>query len=101
MPLLEISIAPVGNASASFSSHVNRAVQRIEQRNLNYQITPTATVIEGDLDELMEVAKDIHRDALQNGSSRVITNINIDDRTDKPIALQQQVQAVLQPHERI
>lgn len=100
MPLLEIRIAPVGTATASFSSYIDRAINRIEEKNLNYQVTPTATVIEGELDELMEVAKNIHRDALQNGSDRVITNISIDDRADKPIALQQQVRAVHQPNEK-
>ncbi|AFV11529.1 hypothetical protein DUF77 [Thermacetogenium phaeum DSM 12270] len=96
MPLLEISVVPVGTGQPSFSSSVTDAVRTIERRGLNYQITPTATVIEGDLEELMEVAKEIHQNALGRAASRVITNITIDDRIDKDISLQQQVETVKQ-----
>lgn len=96
VPLLEISVVPVGTGQPSFSSSVTDAVRTIEKRGLNYQVTPTATVIEGDLDDLMEVAKEIHQNALDNAANRVITNITIDDRTDKDISLRQQVDAVKQ-----
>lgn len=96
MALLEISVVPVGTQTASFSSYVTDAVRLIEQRGLNYQVTPTATVIEGDLQQLMDVAKQIHQNAFANGCNRVITNISIDDRNDKNIDLNQQVQAVKQ-----
>ncbi len=96
MPLLEISVVPVGTGQPSFSSSVTDAVRTIEERGLNYQVTPTATVIEGDLDDLMEVAKEIHQNALDKAASRVITNITIDDRTDKNLSLKKQVDAVKQ-----
>ncbi|MBZ4687222.1 MAG: hypothetical protein PWQ96_835 [Clostridia bacterium] len=96
MPLLEISVVPVGTNTASFSSHVSDAVRLIKQRGLKYQITPTATVIEGNLDQLMEVAKEIHQKAIANGVNRAITNITIDDRTDKKLDMNQQVQIVQQ-----
>lgn len=96
MALLEISVVPVGTNTASFSSYVNDAVQTIERRGLKYQITPTATVIEGDLNQLMDVAKEIHQGTMNNGVNRVITNITIDDRKDKHIDLTQQVSVVRQ-----
>ncbi|MDB5083250.1 MAG: hypothetical protein JWN30_136 [Bacilli bacterium] len=96
MPLLEISVVPVGTNSPSFSSYVADAVRLIEQKGLAYQITPTATVIEGDLNQLMEVAREIHENAINNGSNRVITNMSIDHRTDKNIDLHQQVNVVQQ-----
>ncbi|MBO8169476.1 MAG: MTH1187 family thiamine-binding protein [Thermoanaerobacteraceae bacterium] len=96
MPLLEISVVPVGTSMASFSSFVSDAVRLIEQKGLNYQVTPTATVIEGDIDQLMETAREIHRQAVANGINRVITNITIDDRTDKQLDLKQQVDIVQQ-----
>ncbi|GBF10791.1 MTH1187 family thiamine-binding protein [Tepidibacillus infernus] len=96
MPLLEISVVPVGTNTPSFSSHVSHAVQLIEQKGLKYQVMPTATIIEGDLNQLMEIAKEIHQDALSNGVSRVITNMSIDDRTDKTINMTHQVEVVQQ-----
>ncbi|MCD8502446.1 MAG: MTH1187 family thiamine-binding protein [Bacillaceae bacterium] len=94
MPLLEISVVPVGTETTSFSSHVTNAVSIIKEMGLTFEVTPTATVIEGELDELMEVAKLIHRNELNNGTKRVITNISIDDRIDKPISLKEQVEII-------
>ncbi|MFC7440312.1 MTH1187 family thiamine-binding protein [Laceyella putida] len=94
MALLEISVVPVGTNTASFSSYVTNAVNLIEQNGLNYQVTPTATVIEGDINQLMDIAKQIHQNAMANGVNRVITNISIDDRTDKKVNMLQQIQVV-------
>lgn len=94
MPLLEISIIPVGTNTPSFSSYVKQVTRLIENRGLAYQVTPTSTVIEGSLDDLMDVAKDIHTAALANGTNRIITNMSIDDRTDQSLSLHRQVEAV-------
>ncbi|MGJ9385520.1 MTH1187 family thiamine-binding protein [Salipaludibacillus sp. CF4.18] len=94
MPLLEISVVPVGTQSESFSSDVEAAVSIIKKRGLSYQVTPTATIIEGDLDDIMDVAKEIHHNEIGNGAKRVVTNITIDDRIDKPISLDRQVDHV-------
>ncbi|KPC68245.1 hypothetical protein ADL26_20285 [Thermoactinomyces vulgaris] len=94
MALLEISVVPVGTGTASFSSYVDDAVKLIEKNGLNYQVTPTATVIEGDVPRLMELAMQIHQNAMSNGASRIITNICIDERTDKQMYMLNQVQAV-------
>jgi len=94
MPLMEISIVPVGTNTPSFSNMVKDVCRMVEQSGLHYQITPTATVIEGDLDRLMDVAREIHRSSMQNGTNRVITQITIDDRRDQPISLESQVAKV-------
>ncbi len=94
MPLLEISVIPVGTNSASFSSSVTDAIRLIEQKGLTYQITPTATIVEGSLDQVMDVAKAIHQNALSNGVNRVVTHLSIDDRIDKPMSMNQQVETV-------
>lgn len=96
MPLMEISIVPVGTNSSSFSSVIKDVCRVIDQKGLNYQVTPTATVIEGNIDQLMSVAAEIHQTSLQNGADRVITQITIDDRLDQPMNLHSQV-AKVQP----
>lgn len=96
MPLLEISVIPVGTNTPSFSSSITDAVRLIEQKGLKYQLTPTATIIEGEIDQLMDVAKAIHQNALTNGVNRVVTNMSIDHRTDKNVTMSQQVEIVQQ-----
>ncbi|SMO83189.1 MTH1187 family thiamine-binding protein [Melghirimyces algeriensis] len=94
MPLMEISIVPVGGETPSFSTVVKDACRIVQKNGLSYQVTPTATVVEGDLDSLISVASDIHRTSLQNGIQRLITHITIDDRQDEPMGLQRQTDKV-------
>ncbi|MCH5584976.1 MTH1187 family thiamine-binding protein [Shimazuella sp. AN120528] len=96
MALMEISLIPVGTQSPSFSSSVVNAVRLIEEKGLKYQITPTATIIEGDINQLMDTAKAIHQNAITNGAHRIVTNISIDERMDKPISMEQQVEIIEQ-----
>ncbi len=81
MPLMEISIVPVGTDASSFSSVIREVCRVIDQHGLPYQVTPTATVIEGNIDQLMNVAAEIHRTPLNHGADRVVTQITIDDRS--------------------
>ncbi|MGG3610640.1 MTH1187 family thiamine-binding protein [Priestia megaterium] len=94
MPLLEISIIPVGTDSTSFSSEVINAVRKVKGKNLHYDVTPTSTVIEGDLEQLWQVAKDIHQEAISSGPNRIITNIRIDHRKDKKTDMNHQIDTV-------
>ncbi|PRO66599.1 MTH1187 family thiamine-binding protein [Alkalicoccus urumqiensis] len=94
MPLLEISVVPVGTGDESFSEDVKRAVEVIEQNGLNYRVTPTSTIIEGDIDKLFDVAQVIHLNEIKNNAKRVVTTIKIDDRTDKPLDLDGQERKV-------
>jgi uncharacterized protein (TIGR00106 family) len=94
MPLLEISIVPVGTDTPSISLQVTNAVRIIEEKDLKYEVTPTATVLEGDIDDLWEVAKEIHQTALEGGPERIVTTITIDHRTDKQMDMEQQINKV-------
>ena len=86
MAVLEVSILPLGTDSPSISSYIQDAVREVERNGFKYTITPTATVIEGDVDTLMEISKTLHKKTLER-SDRVVTNIQIDDRTDKDVTI--------------
>lgn len=96
MALLEISVIPIGTNTASFSSSVVDAVKLIKESGLPYQITPTATIIEGETSKLLEVAEAIHNNVIASGVNRVVTNISIDERMDKSINMEQQIDIVQQ-----
>jgi uncharacterized protein (TIGR00106 family) len=95
MPLLEISIIPIGKDSTSFSSDVTNVVRKIKGKELKYELTPTSTVIEGEIDQLWEIAKEMHDEAIfSNDSERIVTNISIDHRTDKQMDMEHQINTV-------
>jgi uncharacterized protein (TIGR00106 family) len=96
MPVLEISITPVGTDATSFSRHVSQAREVVEKRGLQYQITPMSTMVEGELDDLMSLVKEVHNMPFSAGVERVITNVTIDERRDKEMNMHNMVEAARQ-----
>lgn len=94
MSILEINFVPVGTNTASFSSFVQDAVKLLSNRGLKYTVTPTSTVIEGSTPELMNIALEMHNIPFNDGANRVITNIMLDERRDKPDDMQKRVYEV-------
>ncbi|MCD6243753.1 MAG: MTH1187 family thiamine-binding protein [Candidatus Korarchaeota archaeon] len=93
MPIAEITIVPVGVGS-SVSDYVAEALRKVRARGLKYQLTPTSTIIEGELDELFQVLKEMHESPFKKGAPRVLTVIKIDDRRDKSITMEYKVRVV-------
>lgn len=100
LPFMEISVNPIGTQTPSFSQYVSKACQVVEKHGLQYQITPTCTVVEGDIDELFSLAKQIHSLPLESGADRVVTNITIDQRTDKKESYADSIRAAAHPGDR-
>lgn len=96
MPILEISVLPVGTPSSSISSYITDACKILEHRGLEYQVTPTCTVVEGELEQLLDVAREMHQAPFNNGVKRVVTSMTIDHRQDRAMDLQEQVDSVTQ-----
>ena len=81
--LAELEIVPVGTGSASLSSLLTEVAGLIDQSGLAYRVGPMGTVVEGEWDQVMGLAKRCHV-AMLGRAERVMTTIRIDDRTDKP-----------------
>jgi uncharacterized protein (TIGR00106 family) len=96
MPVLEVSIVPVGTDDTSFSSFVSRTQDAVRRHGIKHQVTPMSTILEGSLEECLACARDMHQAALQAGAQRVVTNIVIDHRTDKRDSMEERVEAVTQ-----
>ncbi|MBI2956906.1 MAG: MTH1187 family thiamine-binding protein [Acidobacteria bacterium] len=75
--LMELSVIPLGRGR-SISADLADVVKLIDASGLDYRLTPTGTVIEGDWDPLMDLAKKCHA-AMRGKTERVITLMKIDD----------------------
>ncbi|MCG0277578.1 MAG: MTH1187 family thiamine-binding protein [Thermanaeromonas sp.] len=96
MPVAQITVIPLGGpGSPSISSYVAE-LQRLlsEMPGIKFQLTPMATVIEGDLDSLFQVFRKMHELPFQKGALRVITSISIDDRKDKELTMEGKLESV-------
>lgn len=88
MVILEISLVPVGTGSASVSEYVASALKLLENKGMKYELSSMGTVIEGELVELLNIAREMHESCFKDSVKRVVTTIKIDDRRDKPLSIE-------------
>ena len=89
--LAEFAINPTG--SAHMSKDVAKVIEILEGMNLDYRLGPMGTAVEGGLDQILLAIQQCHA-AISANHERVITNIMIDDRREKPHQLDEMVSAV-------
>jgi uncharacterized protein (TIGR00106 family) len=95
MAIVETSIAPLGTGSTSISRYVADCHSILQgETRIKYQLTPMGTILEGNLDIILEVIRNMHEVPFRRGALRVSTLIKIDDRRDKEATMEQKVKAV-------
>jgi uncharacterized protein (TIGR00106 family) len=95
MAIAEISVVPLGTKTPSVSQYVARAVKVLErEKDIKYEITAMGTIVEGDLDRILAVAKKMHEGVFGEGVARVLTTVKIDDRRDKAQGMKKKVDSL-------
>jgi len=95
MAILEISVMPLGTGTPSVSSFVAGAVKVLQaEKGVKYEVTSMGTNIEGDLGQLLDLARRMHRSAFEAGAQRVVTTMKIDERRDQAASIQSKVASV-------
>lgn len=91
----EVTVVPLGTASPSLSAYV-ATVEKvlIKFPGVKSLLTPMSTILEGDMDEVIEAVKAMHEAPFQLGALRVSTTLRIDDRRDKKISMKSKLAAV-------
>jgi len=102
MPIMEINILPLGTESASVSRHIKNALDTLNGKSdIQYQVTAMGTIIEaGSVKILLDIAKKMHKSVLAK-TTRIVTNIRIDDRKDKKLSIESKLQSVCAVNEGI
>lgn len=96
MVIMEISVTPVGTGSASLGDFVAETVKVAKKHGVKYALNAMGTNLEGDLDVLLKVAREMHEACFGKGTPRVYTIIKIDDRRDKELTMEYKVNSVLE-----
>ena len=95
MAIVQVSIVPLGTKTASLSKYVARALKVLQnQKSVSYKLTPMGTVLEGDLDEVLSMVRQMHESVFGEGVERVATIVNIDDRRDKAATMESKISSV-------
>jgi len=96
MPIMEISVVPLGTRTASVSKYVAKAVHVLGKcKRIRYQLTPMGTIVEaGSVKQLLDIAEKMHKIVLGGEVKRVVTTIKIDERSDKRLTMEGKVKSV-------
>jgi uncharacterized protein (TIGR00106 family) len=96
MAIIDITVIPVGTATPSVSEYVAEIHKVLKQYEgqIKFELTAMSTLIEGDLEKLLQIVQQIHEVPFQKGVQRVCTNIRIDDRRDKEQTMERKVKSV-------
>jgi len=95
LAVVEISVVPIGTASTGLSEYVAGCLEVLQQdEGVAWQLTPMGTILEGELDQVLEAARRMHEQPFTAGAQRVVTTIRIDDRRDRVLTMNGKVEAV-------
>lgn len=94
MVVLEFSVSPLG-AGESVSPYVARCVEIVEQSGMDYQLHAMGTLVEGELDQVLDVLKRCI-EAVAADCSRVTCSAKLDCRQGHSGRLLAKVESVEQ-----
>jgi len=84
MPVAFLTITPLGTGTPSVSRYVAGVERVLQASGLKSQLTAMGTLIEGDLDDILRVVRQMHEHPFTQSALRVSTSLRIDDRRDRP-----------------
>lgn len=90
----ELSVVPIGTPSTGLSDYISAALREVKRAGVKYQLCPTCTVFEAELEAALKIAKAAHQAVIDSGAKRVITTLRIDERLDTPRTLEERVEQV-------
>jgi uncharacterized protein (TIGR00106 family) len=91
---MEISVIPLGTGQPGVGEYVADILAYLMKNDLPHTLTDMGTVVEGEIEQLLAVAKVLHEMPFQKNVWRVVTHITIDDRRDKKVHLEDKIKAV-------
>ncbi|NLA26755.1 MAG: MTH1187 family thiamine-binding protein, partial [Firmicutes bacterium] len=85
MAVADVTVVPLGTGSTSLSTYIAACQRELQQHGagLKFELTAMGTIIEGDLELILALARRLHEAPFKQGAARVTTTIRIDDRRDK------------------
>ena len=86
--IAQLSVHPIGEGT-SLGRFVRKGVDVIKESGYKYEVGGMSTSIEvPDLDTLFDLVKKVHAAQVSEGAQRVIIDLKVDDRRDKPATIE-------------
>jgi len=96
MAIVAVSISPVGDG-VGVSRHVAAALGVLRgQSRVKFRLDPMFTTLDGDLDEIFGLIRQMQEAVFEAGAVRLGTVIKIDDRRDRKVTMDDKLDSVRQ-----
>lgn len=92
--ILDLTVSPRKKGVESFRESVAISEEIIRSSGLPNMLTPMSTVIEGEIEELLDLMLRIDRALIEAGHYRVYLIAKIDHRTDKIVKMKDKIEVV-------
>jgi uncharacterized protein (TIGR00106 family) len=97
MVTAEVSIVPVGTKTASVSKYVAKAISAIKENDkVRHQLTAMGTLLEGNLDDVLEAIKLMHNSVFYGDVERAIVS-----RSQGTVCIEEVAQSIAHPPDYI
>jgi uncharacterized protein (TIGR00106 family) len=87
MALMHLTIIPLGTGSPSVGEFIADIQNALRTCGFPHEMHDMGTIVEGRTEELLKLASQLAELPFQGGVNRVVTQISIDDRRDRRVAL--------------
>lgn len=71
---------------------VDKAIEVVQQSGVKYEVGPMETVMEGELDELMDIVKRAQDACIEAGATEVMTYVKIHYRPHKGVTIDEKME---------
>ncbi len=93
MALLQLTMIPMG-AGVSVNRFVAKIQNSLEEEGATFRLNDMGTVIEGEVQDLLQLLAKIYEVPFEHGVVRMVTQIVIDDRRDKKVHIGDKITSV-------
>ena len=94
MVIASLTVTPIGTETPRLSRYVAECARVLDESGVKHTLTPMGSVLEGSLEEILQVVRKVHEIPFTQGVQRVSTRLTIDDRRDKETSAQGKLDSV-------
>ena len=90
---IDLCIIPLG-VGTSLSPYIALCQKVIQRMNLDYELGPNGTSIEGEWNDVFKCVKACHEELHQHGAIRIYTTLKVNTRIDRKQSFHEKVPSV-------
>tara|TARA_B100000579_G_scaffold433752_1_gene453139 strand:+ start:274 stop:567 length:294 start_codon:yes stop_codon:yes gene_type:complete len=91
---IDLCIVPIG-VGVSLSPYIKECISVVKEHELEFELGPNGTAIEGDWDQVLECIKNCHEVLHSRGVPRIYTTLKVNTRIDKKQSFKDKVKSII------